>query len=165
MKFYICFILLMLLSCQKEQLPKNKTFSLSGLFVFRKVKVSIVDNSTYSGNTIFENGQTFINENEASGFDSITTDFSLIMIKKNKIFLNPEIKNLDTLWKINYDCFYTEIYSNIGGKLVFYPNGSKRDFTIESLNGKDFIINPPMIWPYSNNGPAFNLIYVLQKIY
>ncbi len=164
MKALLVFISFVFLSCEKEELPTDTKFNLNGLYVFKKVSISIVDNSNSSGNNYFQNGAVFINPNEIDGLDTIITDFSLLKIQNNKIYLNAEIKNLDTIWKVNYECAYSEVYSFSGGKLVFYPFGSVRNCTVESVNGKEFVLNSPLIWPYSSNGPAYNVIYFLKKI-
>ena len=152
------------MSCEKENLPVSKKFSISGLYVFKKITISIIDNSTQKGSACYENGMTFINQNEVNGLDTIITDFSLMKIKNNKIYFNANIINNDTTWKTSYDCLYNDIYSFKGGQLTFYPMGSKRDCYIETPNGIEFVMNPPLIWPYASNGPAYSLVYLLQKI-
>jgi hypothetical protein len=164
MRFIYFIIGFLFFSCEKERLPESKKISIAGLYVFKKVTISIIDNSTQKGNAYYDNGMTFINPNEVDGLDTIITDFSLIKIKNNKIYLNAEILNTDTIWETSYDCEYSDFDSFNGGNLTFYPIGSKRDCYIESFNGKEYVINPPLIWPYSSSGPAYSLVYLLQKI-
>jgi hypothetical protein len=164
MQFLYIILGFLIFSCEKEKLPESKKISITGLYVFKKITITIIDNSTQKGSAYYENGMTFINQNEVNGLDTIITDFSLIKIKNNKIFFNAEITNTDTIWKTTYDCVYSNLYSFHGGQITFYPIGSKRDCYVESINGKDFVINPPLIWPYASNGPAYSLIYLLQKI-
>ena len=164
MRGILIFIGLVFLSCEKEGLPIDKKYTLNGVYVFKRVSISIVDNATKSGSNYFQNGAVFTNPNEVSGLDTIITDFSLLKVKNNKIFLNAEIQNLDTIWNAIYECSHSDIYSYSGGKLVFYPLGTVRNCTVESVNGKEFVLNSPLFWPYSSNGPAYNVIYYLQKI-
>lgn len=151
-------------SCEKEKLPETKKFSISGVYVFKKITVTIIDNTIQPGSAYFEKGMTFYNSNEVIGLDTIITDFSLMKVKNNKIYFNAEITSKDTTWKTSYDCMYSDLYSFKDGQLTFYPMGSKRDCYIETPNGIEFVLNPPLIWPYANNGPAYSLVYLLQKI-
>ena len=164
MRFIYIIIVLLFFSCEKERLPERKRISVTGLYVFKKVTVTVVDNSLQNNNAYYENGMTFINPNEVTGLDTIITDFSLMKIKNNKIYLDAEILNTDTIWKTSYECEYSDFDSFHGGYFTFYPLGSRRDCYVESSNSKEYIINPPLIWPYSSNGPDYSLVYLIQKI-
>lgn len=164
MRYFLVIILLTIYSCEKEGIPTSKKYTLNGIYIFKKVSISIVDNSTKSGNSFYQNGDIFINPSEVDGLDTIITDFSLLKISNNKIYFNAEINNSDTLWQSYYECLHSDVYTYSSGTLVFYPFGSVRNCMVESANGIDFVINPPLIWPYANNGPAYNLIYLIQKI-
>lgn len=164
MPYILIILILTIFSCEKEGIPVSKKYTLNGIYIFKKVSISIVDNSTKTSNAFYQNGEVFINPSEVDGLDTIVTDFSLLKISKNKIYFNAEIKNLDTLWRSIYECSHSEVFTYSSGTLIFYPFGSVRNCMVESANGKDFVINPPIIWPYSNNGPAYNLIYIIQKV-
>jgi hypothetical protein len=157
-------IFFVLISCTKENLPINKKISLQGTYVFDNVSVTIVDNSEISNRAYYDSGAIFINPNDVKGVDTIIPDFSLMKIQQNKVFFDAEIYNQDTIWNVSYDCMYNHIFSYKGGLLTFYPQGSKRDWAIESINGKEFVIAPPLFWPYSNNGPAYSLVFKLLKV-
>ncbi len=88
----------------------------------------------------------------------------MMKIQNNKVFFDAEILKEDTIWNVSYDCTYNDIYSYKGALMTFFPSGTKRDWNIESINGKEFVINPPLIWPNSNNGPAYCLVFKLQKL-
>jgi hypothetical protein len=162
---YLIFLSLsFLLSCSKEKLPVNKKISLQGTYMFDNVSVTIVDNSEISNRAYYDSGVIFINPNDVKGVDTIIPDFSLMKIDQNKVYFDAHIFNQDTTWNVSYDCVYNDIYSYQGGLLTFYPLGTKRDWTIESINGKEFVITPPLIWPNSNNGPAYSLVFKLLKV-
>lgn len=162
---YIYFIFFYLFfSCTKEKLPINQKISLEGTYVFDNVTVSIIDNSEKQGGAYYDNGAIFVNPYDVNGIDTIITDFSLMKIQNNKVFFGAEVSNEDTVWHVSYDCSHNDIYSYKGALMTFYPQGTKRDWGIESINGKEFVINPPLIWPNSNNGPAYCLVFKLQKV-
>ena len=87
MRGILIFIGLFFLSCEKEGLPIDKKYTLNGVYIFKTVSISIVDNSTKSGSNYFQNGAVFTNPNEISGLDSIITDFSLLKVKKKEQFV------------------------------------------------------------------------------
>jgi hypothetical protein len=158
------FLVFLFYSCTKEKLPVSSKVSIQGTYVFNSVNASVVDNSVSKSNAYYDSGAIFINPYDVKGIDTIITNFSLMKIKNNKVFFDAEIMKGDTIWNVSYDCSYNDLYTFKGTLLTFYPQGTKRDWEVETANGKEFVIIPPLVWPNSNNGPAYSFVFKLKKI-
>lgn len=159
------FLFTLLLSCEKEKLPVNKSFGLDGTYVFKKVIFSIADNSSKSQSNYYQKGDTFLNLDIIDGIDTIITDFSLMRINNSNIYFDAKIYNKDTIWSNQY---YSKIINPTTyalGNIDFYVIGTRRRWNIETMDGKEFSIITPLIWPYGSNGPAYSTVFQLKKLY
>jgi hypothetical protein len=163
---YLLIIILstLLISCEKEKLPINKSIGMEGTYVFKKVIFSIADNSSKSESNYYQKGDTFLNLDIIDGIDTIITDFSLMRINNSNIYFDAKIYNKDTIWKNQYFSIVENPTTYGLGVIDFYVIGTRRRWNVETLNGKEISIITPLIWPYGSNGPAYSTVFLLNKI-